>query len=856
MTVVPGLLSKTLNFMGEGIILIDVRTNKVVECNPAAHALFLASLKPGDIVNWKLLLQDNQGLIEEAIAVMLERSESIPSKPLQVTSSSGAQLSMRIVKIADQNKILVMVLVKPVSSEQGSMQRLNQIYSVLSETNKVVANSQTRTDLFESICRIAVAEGGFPMAWMGISHGQQIIPLAHFGDDQGYLKEIKINVDEPLCATDPAVKAFRENKICFVNDTTAELGDAFWRLAACERQYRALAALPIRLADNPIGVFVLYSNERDYFDNALLELLQDMANDIQLGLHWIDQETKRVEIEGKFRRLFQAIEQSATAVTITDASGVIEYVNPHFCYLTGYTPGEVVGLSPEEMASQEDSGLSYGEIKKTLLEGKEWRGELCNRAKDGNEFWTIQHIAPIRGETGTITHFVSTASDITELHHAQETIEKLAYYDELTGLPNRRMFFDRLNQIILTAQRTQEIFAVCFLDLDGFKNINDSLGHEAGDQLLVEVAKRLKTKVRAKDSVCRLGGDEFTIILTDINSPRDASIVSRNIISALAKPIDLGDTRVIVTTSIGIAVYPNDGGQLDDLTRHADLAMYHAKASGRNNYQYFTEEMNHKIQARMALEQRLRKAIENQELIMRYQPVIDAVDGAIIAVEAIPEWYENGKLVPVETFVPLAEETGLSADIGHWVVEQACHDCIRLKAQCMLDIKVSVNIWSHQFRNPNQLLAQLDALIEHTKLPAKYIQLEINESILSEDVRASIETLRQIRSRGIGLAVDNFGMGYSSLRYLKRFPVDIIKIDRAFVRDVAVDENDAAITSAIIALAHQLNFKVLAVGVETRKHLQFLERYWCDYLQGNYFSMPIGIDECIQYINKSVEHIG
>lgn len=849
------LFTQLLDFTEEGIIVVDLMSGNTVDINQAACTYISHKFNKDSPFDWQQLLPENARAMAEAQRQLLADPQQSVTRPIQVRVSKTLTLVVRLAKVFDGDKRYLAIILKPASGEQGRMARLNQIYSVLSETNKIVANSQTRTDLFESICRIAVEVGGFRMAWIGISHGKQIIPVAHFGDDQGYLKEIKVTTDDSVTAKGPVGQAFLQNTICCVNDTGSDEVFEAWRDAANQRNYRSLAALPIRIQDKPIGVFAIYSGFTDHFDSSMLDLLKDMAQDIELGLHWIDQETKRIEMEGKFRRLFQAIEQSATAVTITDASGVIEYVNPHFSLLTGFSLGEVMGLTPLEMADK-SVGDTYREIQRALLEGKEWRGEIKNKAKDGTEFWTLQHIAPIRDEQGEVTHFVSTASDITELHHAQETIEQLAYYDELTGLPNRRMFFDRLNQSILAAERNQETFAVCYLDLDGFKNINDSLGHEAGDLLLVEVAKRLKQNVRAKDTVSRLGGDEFTLILTDMHSPDDASVVSRNIISTLATPVELADTRVVVTTSIGIAIYPNDGMELDDLTRHADLAMYHAKAAGRNNYQYFTAEMNSKVQARMALEQRLRRAIENQEFVLRYQPIIDAVDGAIISVEAVVEWHEAGQVIPTETFMPLAEETGLVAEIGQWALRQACFDCMQMNERAVLDVKVSINISSHQFRNRSKLMANLDELISSTKVNTKHLQFEINESILSEDVKASVETLRKIRSRGITLAVDNFGMGYSSLRYLKRFPVDIIKIDQSFVRDVVEDENDAAITSAIIALAHQLDFKVLAEGVETRKHLQFLERYWCDYLQGSYFSQPVTVDQCIEYINKSVEHIG
>ncbi len=738
-----------------------------------------------------------------------------------------------------------------------SLTRLNQLYTVLSETNKITSASQTRTDLFEATCRIAVELGGFKMAWIGICHGEQVIPVSWYGDDQGYLKALKVRTDDSELARGPVGRAVITGEVHCVNDISTDESFSPWREAAMQRGFYSMAALPIDVRGRTIGVFALYSSVKYYFDIPVIDLLEDMSNDISLGLRHIDQETSRIEMESKYRQLFQAIEHSSTAVTITDDAGVIEYVNPHFCQLSGYQPEELLGLTFSEFGFYCLDDESFLAMQNAIESGNEWQGEMQNRTKGGQVIWTLQHVTPIKSEDGEITHIVSTGSDITKLHDAQETIEQLAYYDELTGLPNRRLFYDRLEHSFHVANRDQSKMAVCFLDLDGFKMINDSLGHEAGDELLKEVANRLRISVRSKDTVSRLGGDEFTVILSDISKPEDVAVVSRNIIETLAKPISLGENRVVVTTSIGAAIYPDDGQTIEDLTRHADMAMYHAKGAGRNNYQFFTAEMNQKVQSRMELEWKLRTAIENAEFRLFYQPIIDAVDGSVTSVEAILKWQDPEKgLIDADSFMPLAEETGLVVELGDWVLKQLYQDCQYFHQQAVTRIPVSVDINAHQFRNPGQFLETLQSMSGDTLKLSDYLQFEVNESILSEDVKASVETLSKIRTRGYRLAVDKFGMGYSSLRYLKRFPVDVIKIDRSFVRDVAEDSNDAAITSAIIALAHSLDFKVLAEGVDTVKHLQFLERYWCDYLQGRHFCEPLPLQQCVEYINRSFEQLG
>lgn len=853
-------LVQVFDLSSEGVLLFDIDAALLLYANDRAKSCWpdLIALKEQPLPLRGLFIDIEEQLRQVMACLIAEPTAKVARVLYLDHEDEIIPCEARFSCVEFEGKQCMVMFSKLLSSgdESHSLARMNQIYSILSETNKVVANSQTRTDLFESICRIAVEMGGFKMAWIGISHGKQVIPVCWFGDDQGYVKDLRVRIDDTILSQGPVGQAIITGKIRSVNDTKSDEGFAPWREAAMARKFRSLAALPIRIRGKTIGVFGLYSTVPNYFDLSIMDLLEDMANDLSLGLRHIDEETKRIEMEAKYRQLFQAIEHSATAVTITDDSGVIEYVNPQFCSLTGYKPEDILGLTPKEMASQNAQQITYHDMQTQLLAGKEWKGELQNVTKDGRLIWTLQHIAPIRDNTGKITHFVSTASDITELHDAQKTIEKLAYFDELTGLPNRRLFYDRLGQAIKNAARDKAHFALCYLDLDGFKNINDSLGHEAGDVLLQEVARRLQANIRDKDTVARLGGDEFTLILTDVKRPKDVAVVAQNIITSLANPVAIVDTRVVVTTSIGIALYTDDGETVEDLTRNADMAMYHAKGAGRNNYQFFTPDMNHKVQARMDMELRLRRAIEQKHFDLKYQPIIDAVDGSIIAVEALLEWQDPERgLIPTELYLPLAEETGLIAEIGVWMLNKACDDSRSLNERAVTPIKLSVDISSHQFRHPRQLLENLAEALERSGTTPQSIQLEINESILSRDVKTSVETLRKIRNKGITLAVDNFGMGYSSLRYLKRFPVDIIKIDRSFVRDVGHDENDAAITSAIIALAHQLEFKVLAEGVETRKHLQFLERYWCDYLQGSYFCKPVTLDECIVHINKSFEQL-
>ncbi|OUS31557.1 hypothetical protein A9Q99_03025 [Gammaproteobacteria bacterium 45_16_T64] len=855
------LLDQIINVSLDGVVVLNPTAKTVVLVNKAAQELLNHRFSNDQSTPWhelpdilrEMFLQCCEGATGSAFHVKTTQFQVGKKHP-----GDGA-IEARTHNLTAEGRTYVIVGLRVITDTiviGNRLARLNQIYSVLSETNKVVANSKTRTDLFVSISKIAVSIGGFSLAWMGIKHGEHIIPMASEGNDDGYVKSIKICLDDSERSRGPIGMSVKNNRVCYVNSIARDPSFEPWREAALARNYRSMAALPIRLNDYVIGCFSLYSNIENYFDPPMLDLLEDMCQDISVGLRQIDEETKRVEIEDKLQQLYQAMEHSASAVTITDKHGVIEYINPQFTMLTGYKTEDIIGLTPEEMASYKVTQMNYVDMQQHLKRGKAWRGELQNITKSGEVLWTLQHVAPIKNEQDEITHFVSTAYDITELRAAQETIEKLAYYDELTGLPNRRLFYDRLNQALKNAEREKGKFAVCYLDLDGFKNINDSLGHANGDILLKSVAQRIRSHVRGKDTVARLGGDEFTVIVERINSPNDVSMVARHIIEALGLPVDIAETQVVVTTSIGVAIYPDDGVELNDLTRNADMAMYHAKDNGRNNCQFFAEEMNRKIHDRLELESQLRHAIKHGEFVLHYQPQMDAVDGSVVGVEAILLWQkEPGKLVPATEFMPLAEETGLVADIGEWMLGQLCIDGKKLMDGAYDRLKIGIDLPDYQFRNCDTVLARLEESCARENFSMSSLQFEINENILSTDVKDSIVKLRKIRRKGITIAIDNFGMGYSSLRYLKRFPVDIVKIDQAFVRDAADDENDASITSAIITMAHQLNLRVVAEGVESRKHLQFLERYWCDYFQGGYYSDVAPLDECIVFINRWMEQI-
>jgi len=445
---------------------------------------------------------------------------------------------------------------------------------------------------------------------------------------------------------------------------------------------------------------------------------------------------------------------------------------------------------------------------------------------------------------------IALVRDITERKQADDQIAYLAYHDSLTALPNSRLFKDRLEHAITQAERNDKILAIMFLDLDRFKLINDSMGHSAGDELLKITSQRLIEAVRKTDSVAinvdgnnsaiaRSGGDEFTILLDDVDSRRAITYIANRIVESIAQPMKLGREEVHISTSIGIAIYPEDGKHIDELLKHADSAMYHAKAQGKNNFQFFADSMNRSSFERLALENNLHRAIDHNELHLYYQPQVRMSDEKMIGMEALVRWEhpEKGFISPAD-FIPVAEETGMILKIGEWVFREACEQGVRwIDAGYNLQ-KISVNLSARQLKD-EKITQLIESILKETGMPAEKLGVELTESALILDPEVADARLKKIKSLGVSLSLDDFGTGYSSLSYLKRFPIDTLKIDQAFIRDVKVDEEDAALVTAIIAMAHGLDMDVIAEGVELQEQLDFLSEQGCDTIQGFWFSRPL-----------------
>ncbi|MFW6020577.1 MAG: EAL domain-containing protein [Guyparkeria sp.] len=534
----------------------------------------------------------------------------------------------------------------------------------------------------------------------------------------------------------------------------------------------------------------------------------------------------------------KVIQTSLEGIMITDASGRIMRVNPAFSDLTGYLPDEVIGKSPALLQSGRHDKAFYDRMWATLSREGQWRGEIWNRRKNGEIYPELLTIKAITDEDGEVTHYAALFSDITEIKENERQIRHLAYYDPLTGLPNRRLFHDRLDLAIAHAHRSGGRLAVLFIDLDHFKKINDTLGHAVGDQLLEVVAGKLTDCLREDDSVARTGGDEFLALLPDIENFQPVADIAQRIIDSLSRPVVLEGRELVIGCSVGVALYPDDGRDSESLLKHADIAMYRAKQSGRNTYSLFTPAMNEAARRRLDLETGLRQAIEQEQFRLHYQPVVDAT-GRLMGAEALLRWHhpEWGSVAPGE-FIPLAEETGLILPIGDQVVREAARQAARWEGR----VKISVNLSARQFADP-ELARSLVAACEAVGVPGTTLTLEITETALMQDVDAHVATMRALRAAGFRFSIDDFGTGYSSLAYLRRFPLDCLKIDRGFTADMMISADARAIVSATIALAHNLRLRVIAEGVETAEQARLLAELGADLQQGYHHGRPTSAEE-------------
>lgn len=545
----------------------------------------------------------------------------------------------------------------------------------------------------------------------------------------------------------------------------------------------------------------------------------------------------------EIRKFSKAIEQSPSSVLICDRQWRIEFANQKFTQLTGYDGKSIIGKHPgvlsEDATAHRENRQLWQSIRLQVQRVGVWQGEINSVRRNGERFWEQLIVTPIKNSNGEATGYLILGEDISIRKRYEQQLLRQANYDILTGLPNRMLALDRLKLALAQARRESSLVGVMFLDLDNFKHINDTLGHDAGDNLLIEAARRISSCLRGTSTVARLGGDEFLVILPGLTGPEATSQVAERILKTFAPPYLLNGQEVFVTTSIGIAIFPIDSDNSGTLLQHADAAMYQAKHKGKSAYAHFAPEMTEVSHERLQMESLMRRALEQKEFELYYQPIVRTDSGELCSAEALLRWNNPGLgMIMPDRFIPLAEETGLITPIGEWVLKEACHAAMRWKATTGTSVGISVNVSPRQFRDPGFIYTVMNAL-ETSGLEPHQLELEITERLILDNTIETADILRQLDQSGIRLSVDDFGTGYSALSYLKSYPFDTLKIDKSFVQDVMKEQDDAALVKAIINMAHSLGLRVIAEGVEEEAQTHFLQREGCDYSQGYFYSRPL-----------------
>lgn len=738
--------------------------------------------------------------------------------------------------------------------DEGRIKRLAQLYAALSACNQTIVRCTNEQELFSTICQIAVNSGGMKMAWIGMINAEtsMVEPVASYGDDIGYLTDIKISCDaDNPYGQGPVGNAIRQNQPFWCQDFQNDPMLKLWRERS-KGTWASCASIPIVRGSVVVGALNMYSVVKDAFDADAKNLLIEMAVDIGYALDNFDKEARRAnaeiqltESESKFHLLF---DQSLDGLLIIDGHEIIE-CNAAALNMMGCSAEQIVhapawSFSP---ATQPD-GMASEEKMLEMLDIAESQGrrrfEWMYRRMNGEDFPVEVTMVAIHLNGKQV--FYTTWRDISEQKNAEARIKHLAQYDALTSLPNRTLLTDRVNQAINIAERNHQKISLMFFDLDRFKSVNDTLGHGVGDELLIQVSKRLQSVIREQDSVSRIGGDEFVLMLLDTTA--DGAVrVAEKVMYVVSEPYHIDPHEISITPSIGIAVYPDDGQDFEALLKSADIAMYRAKQAGRNNYHFFTAKMQEDSVRIMQLTSALRHAVELDQLSLNYQPQISLKDNAIIGVEALLRWQhpQYGLVSPVE-FIPAAEDSGEILKIGEWALRHAIRQLKQWQNLGLPLMNIAVNLSAVQFRYPH-LPDLIEGILEEEELNPECLELELTESVSMDDPVAVIAMMDRLNKLGVKVSIDDFGTGYSSLSYLKRFKVSKLKIDQSFVRDIMSDSDDRAIVKTIVALSRSLGIKTIAEGVETAEQMAFLKKSKCDEIQGYFFSKPLNAEDFLAF---------
>jgi len=778
------------------------------------------------------------------------------------------QFEARVAPVADTDRV---VWVSWDVTERRAAERrvadLSRLYNLLSQVNHAIVLTSDRAALFARVTAVSVSSGGFLAAWVAVPLGGQLQPVAVAGTAPELLNgwALPLANYEMARAGEPADEsadksgaaeshaAPRARELLTEQLAPLQIG---WRGQAAEAGASRFIAIPLHCEGEFAGLMGLLSAAPQPAGEEEAALLGEVGDDISYALTQFAREAEARRKDERILLHAAALEGTRDGVMVTDAEARIVSVNRAFTEITGYTEDEVLGRTPALLRSGRHDEAFFHTLWVTLKSVGHWQGELWNRRKNGEVAPQWMSISAVRGGAGEVGHYVGVFTDISQLRQFEERVTHLAQYDPLTDLPNRMLIGARLQHAVESAGRDRHVVGVLFIDLDRFKNINDALGHDAGDELLSAVASRLSGRYRSEDTLGRYGGDEFVLVLAQLRHAADAAAIARDLLTALDQPFVLHTGREIyIKASIGISIFPDDGDSPAGLIQDADAAMYQAKHAGRNTFRFYQEAFTRSADARLSLESRLRRALEGEGFEMYYQPFVDVASGRIVGAEALVRLKpDGGPYIGPAEFIPLLEESGLIVDLGTWVQRRVCRQGREWLDQGLDFERLAVNLSAEEVRRGG-VVERLRDILAETGFPAAKLEIEITESGLIHRGAEALAFLHDLKGLGVQLAIDDFGTGYSSLAYLKRFPVSKLKIDRSFISDLPDDHSDAQLTTTIIELARNLGLNVLAEGVETEAQRAFLAERGCDVYQGYLCSPPVPAEQFAgRFLGESGSH--
>ncbi len=706
----------------------------------------------------------------------------------------------------------------------NELQETNRALKTISACNSLLIHSVDEKMLLEGMCRVVVDSGGYTMAWIGLSEaGGALNPVAHAGKVELF--------GGGCCTAEEAVRTGRTQVNPHCCRTPGEPGS------------RSGIALPLAHGGTDYGVLAIHASGPDAFGEEQVKILEQLAGDLSYGIANLRSDSARRQAEIGLRaseeRYHMLFENGTDAIALADAeTGELLDVNHAMEKLVGSSKAKMIGKSQKILHPPEPSAHAVSrslQLHRTSRKGESIETRILRKDGTTRDVEIRASTMELDGRKVLLGFF----RDISDRKHYEERLEYQANHDSLTGLPNRKILSDRLAQSVSHSRRAGKWAAAMLMDLDRFKIVNDSLGHDAGDEILREMGRRLSNMMRSGDTVARLGGDEFMLIFPELSSEEDTVLLARKYLGAISRPVKVVGREISVSASLGIVIYPRDGESPSSLLRNADVAMYRAKELGGNGFQFYSSEMNERMLQKLELENGIRRALDRSEFELHYQPKVDLRHGHIVGVEALIRWNHPGRgIISPGEFIPLAEETGLIVQIGEWVIEESCARLAAWKEMGLPETILAVNLSAKQFQQKDLLSIMERSILKHA-IDAALLEIEVTESATMADPEQAILILQDLKKLGVRISLDDFGTGYSSLSCLKRFPVDSLKIDRSFVSDIAVEPNDASITRMMISMAHGMDRKVIAEGVENEIQLKFLQREGCDEMQGYFFSKPV-----------------